>query len=406
MPVGKLPIFALLLALAAAGPYARASESNTCTGPDCVVKKGGVVDGSGEGQTAGTQPAPGTNQGPAFGNPVPTTTSVEPPKPPPTSGEAASSFADSVTKTTGTKEDSQGHVQGTHSQMSRLGGSSSRTVGSMDLVEAILIMPFNPSRAAKLLLSGKQAHEAAQGLDAVAAKAQYNNNLMQGTPNLAGTNGAQSTGGNAAPAAQQPGSTGASSPAAEARAGELYGQLEDKYGVGRDEFEAEANRVQGDPEAIGAFMQELTGEKAVGKDAVNAALDAYAAELGIARGDLYKHSAAQEFAVSEAPAARPAPSAPVPTAPAPMSEAERKLAAAKEKEKKESIRDKLKRALAERRAGRPGEGQLAAETLQPLEDQFFESIKAEHDHELSLFDVVRAKYAEKRSMLERAPGAQ
>ena len=389
---GNLLALALLCPPAAYGAETFAGNCSS-NDPSCAQQpvKPAEGDGAGRGGTY-SQPA--------------NLLSVDKKAPPPTSGQAAASYASTVNKATGAKYDSQGHLQSTHTQMSALGSGSSRSVGTMDLAEAILIMPFNPRRAGKLLFSGKRAHEAAKVLDAVAAKAHQNNNLMQGTPNLAGTNGAHGTG-NAAPAAGQPGSTGSSNPAAEARAGALYGELEDKYGVGRDEFEAEATRVGGDPEAMGSFMQELTGDKAVGKDAVNSALDAYAAELGIARGDLYKHSAAPEFSVSEAQPGKPsAPAMPATPAPVADSEAERKLSAAKVKEKKESIRDKLKRALAERRDGRPSDEALSAETLLPIQDQFFEKIKAEHDQELSLFDVIRAKYAEKRQMLERAPGAQ
>lgn len=328
--------------------------------------------------------------------------------PPPASGAAAAQgYASSVTTMTGTTYDSQGQVQKQHGSMTSSGSSASRETGTMDLLEAILILPFNPGRAAKLLLSGEQAHQAAAGLDTVTAKANKNNELMQGTPNLGTAANANGQGTNGGQNGQAGNASGASSNApASARAGELYGQLEDKYGMGRSDFDNEANRVKGDPEALATFMQEATGDKAIGKDAVNSALDAYALELGLTRAELRTSHlpAATEFAVSAPPSGPSAPAAiNAPSAPKADTEAERKLASAKEKEKKESLRDKLKKALAERQGGRPSEETF--EKLEPIKDQFFDKLKAEQEKELSLFEVVRAKYLEKREMLERAPGA-
>ena len=362
-------------------------------GDECLKFEGTkAADCQAGGDTSTTRP-PG-------GGTTTTTTGSNTTTPPPTSGQLASEAATKVGTMTGTTQDSQNHVQANHTKMTTTGSSSSRSVGTMEIVEAILIMPLNPKRAAKLLLSGEQAHQAAQGLDAVAAKAQQNAGLMGGTPNLQSASGPQAGQGNGGPASGHE-STGASSPGGE-RAGELYGKFEEKYGVSRDEIEAEAKRVVGNPEAIGSFMQEVTGDQSVGKDAVNSALDAYAMELGISRKDLQAGGAPREFEASSAPPSTPAPTAPQPDASLALESAARKPAS--KEDKKQSLRDKIRKALADRQGGIPTEGPV--ESLEPIRDQFFEKIKAEHDKELSLFDVVRAKYAEKMVMFERGPGTQ
>lgn len=380
----------LLVALSLSSSLARAAET-AC--------RPGVLDCTEDAQGGTTSLKSGGTNNSTTSTAPPTSTRTDPA----TSGQASQQAAASVSTMTGTTHDSQNHVQANHTNMTRSGGSSSRSVGTMDIVEAILIMPVNPKRAAKLLLSGQQAHEAAAGLDAVAAKAQQNAGLMGGTPNLQGTSGPHAGQGNGAPAGSHD-SSGASSPGGE-RAGELYGKFEDKYGIARDEIEAEAGRVRGNPEAIGSFMQEMTGDKSVGRDAVNAALDAYAMELGISRQDLFAAGGAKEFEASSAPASpsQPAPTAPKPDAGFALADAQRGPAA-KEKDKKQSLREKIRKAMADRQGGIPTEGPV--ESLEPIRDQFFEKIKAEHDKELSLFDVVRAKYAEKMVMFERAPGGQ
>ena len=313
---------------------------------------------------------------------------------------------------TGTTDDSQNNLQATHQNMTKNGSGGSREVGTMDVLEAILLLPLNPGRAAKLLVSGQQAHDASNKLDAVAAKAQQNAELMKATPTTGAARSAPGAGGAGGvaggAAAEAPSGSGASNPMNSERAGELFGQLDSKYGMGRDDFVNGVNSVKADPEGVGIFMQEATGDQKVGKDAVNAALDAYAEDLGVNRSELYA------AATKASPPAEAAPSAPTsaahPSAPtlAPLTSSEatgRQLASAKEaKETKESLRDKLRKAMAERQSGSSGAQEpLSGDTLLPIKDQFFESIKAQNEKELTLFDVVRSKYEEKWPLMLRRP---
>jgi hypothetical protein len=332
--------------------------------------------------------------------------------PPPSSGEVAKSAAETVKTMTGTKEDSQNAVQANHQRMTTNGGASSRDTGTMDILEAILILPFNPGRAAKLLLSGQQAHEAAHQLDAVSDKAKQNAGLMTGIPGTAsgGTGHATDQGSGSGSSGESAGSaaaSGASGPMSSARAGELFGQLDTKYGMGRDDFVNGVNSVKGDPEGVGVFMQEATGDHAIGKDAIGGAMDAFAAEQGMSRGDLL----AKYFPVSEPGGGATSGSATaqgMPTAPKPDSSMlggtgeplSRAVASAKAA-KEASLRDKIRKALAERQARNSPSEELAKETLQPIRDAFFEAAKREQEKELSLFDVVRSKYAEKWQMMQR-----
>jgi hypothetical protein len=311
----------------------------------------------------------------------------------------AGEAANVANKMTGNAADSQSDVFTNSQNLNNVSSGGSRVAGTLDTLEGLLLLPFHPWDAGKFLFSGQQAQKAGDQLEVNSKTLGASSAGMSGSLDAVSGSGSSGSGAStqnasgashAGPSAAD--AANASSPAYNsARAQDLFQQLETSYGINRDEFVSAAIQTKGNPGAIGEFMQEKTGNAKLGREAAVAALDSYVASAG--EGGTYVAAAVPERnPASASPSSATGGSTTSGALSLPSVELEAKVAKKAEEEK--SLRDRLKKAMAERQSAGSAPGSLAdsAESLQPLREGLFQQAADASDDGQSLFDVVHTKY--------------
>jgi hypothetical protein len=302
---------------------------------------------------------------------------------------------------TGEVTDSQADVFTNSQNLNNVSSGGSRVAGTLDTLEGLLLLPLHPWDAGKFLFSGQQAHKAADQLENNSHIAGASSARMSGSQDAASAGGSSGTGGATQTSTGSSHSAPSSADAANAssaaysndRAQDLFQQLENSYGVNREEFVSAAIQSKGSPGAIGEFMQDKTGNAKLGRDAATAAFDSYVASPG--EGGTYVAAAVPE---RNPASATPSSSTGASVVAGGLSFASNGVdlvsKATKKAEDEKSLRDRMKKAMAERQSAGSAPGSLAdsAESLQPLREGLFQQAADAPDDGQSLFDVVHTKY--------------